>query len=210
MIHMKNKSDRFYFENFLDAANCCYDAAKYLEECLTHYDYANIKVMLEKMHAYEHAADTKRHAMSTALAKAFVTPIDREDLAVISGNIDDVADCVEEVLQHFYVNQVTQILPEAIEFAGRIVHCCELMRDVLTELANFKKPQKLHEMIINLNHMEEICDQLYLEATLKIRDYTSDVLTIISWREIYNQMENCADACEHVGDCVETIIMKNT
>ena len=36
------------------------------------------------------------------------------------------------------------------------------------------------------------------------------VLTILSWREIFDKLEACADACERVGDCIETIVMKNT
>lgn len=207
---MASKADRFYFENFIGAADCCCQAAKYLEECLKHYDYKNIEQMLEKMHILEHDADLKKHEMTAALAKAFVTPIDREDLAVISQNIDEVADCIEEVLQRFYVDQITTVTPEALEFAGRIVECCELMRDMLKELSNFKKPQKLHSMIIDLSHMEETCDGLYLEATRKVRDHCNDILDIISWREIYDHMENCADACEHVGDSIELIVMKNT
>lgn len=207
---MASKADRFYFDNFNGAANCCSQAANYLEECLKNYDYANIKQMLEKMHRFEHEADTVKHEMTEALAKAFVTPIDREDLAEISLNIDDVCDCIEEVLQRFYVDQIKVITPEAIEFAERIVSCCDLMKEMLVELPNFRKPQKLHEMIINLSHMEEVCDKLYLEATLRVREHCSDVLDIISWREIYDHMERCADACEHVGDSIEMIVMKNT
>ncbi len=204
------KSDRFYFENFTDAAHCCYEAALHLKDCLNRYSYANIDVMLDKMHALEHNADIKKHEMSAALAKAFVTPLDREDLAQISANIDEVADSIEEVLQQFYMDRIETIMPEAIEFAGHIVSCCDLMKQMLGELINFKKSNKLHEMIVNLNNMEEECDKLYLRATLKIPSFTNDVLTILYWREIFNHLEKCADACEHVGDCVDTIIMKNT
>ena len=49
-----------------------------------------------------------------------------------------------------------------------------------------------------------------MEATLKARKYSKDVLEIMSWREIYDHMEECADACEHVGDSIELIVMKNT
>ena len=204
------KSDRFYFENFIAAAECCGKAAADLQECLTNYDYANIKNMLENMHALEHAADGVKHEMTAALAKAFVTPIEREDLALISSNIDEVADCIEEVLQRIYVDRITVIMPEAIAFAGMIVECCEMMTKMLSELVNFKKPKKLHEMIIELSHKEEKCDELYLEATLKSADFSSDVLTVIYWREIFDKLEKCADACEHVGDSIETIVMKNT
>ena len=78
---MASKADRFYFENFIAAAEESCRAAEYLVECLTNYEPDAIGVMLEKMHAMEHAADKKKHEMSTSLAKAFVTPIDREVVA---------------------------------------------------------------------------------------------------------------------------------
>ena len=162
------------------------------------------------MHAIEHEADTKKHAMVEALAKAFVTPIDREDLAEISQNIDDVADAIEEVLQQFYVNETKSVMPEAITFAAEIVRCCELLCQLSKELSNFKKPQKLKELIVEINNHEGICDQLYLEAKLKVKQHTSDVLEILFWREIYDHLEACADACEHVSECVGTVVMKNT
>ena len=204
------KSDRFYFENFVAAADLCCSAAQYLQTCMTEYDPARVEQMLAKMHSIEHEADGKRHEMAAALAKAFVTPLDREDLAQISHDIDEVADCIEEVVQRFYVDRIESILPEAVEFAGRIVDGCKLMKEILQELANFKKPQKLHEMIIELNRQEGLCDELYLKATRSIPTYTGDVLTILFWREIYDKLEACADACEHVGDSIERIVMKNT
>lgn len=207
---MASKADRFYFENFIEAADCACKAADYLVECLSNYDLNNIKSMLEVMHEIEHRADGKKHEMSSALAKAFVTPIDREDLADISHNIDEVTDCIEEVLQQCYVWQVAAITPEAVEFAKRIVKCCTLMKNVLSEFENFKKPEKLHKMIVDLNHAEEECDAFYLEASLNAKDRCRDVMDIITWRRIYDRMENCADASEHVGDCVETVVMKNT
>ncbi len=204
------KGDRFYFENFAEAAELCCRAAQYLENCLTNYDSGNIKQMLQEMHSIEHEADGKRHEMAAALAKAFVTPLDREDLALISHDIDEVADCIEEVMQRFYVDRIESVFPEAIEFAGHIVESCKLIKGIVQELANFKKPQKLNELIIQLNHREEECDKLYLKATRNLRDHTDDVLTILFWREIYDKLEACADACEHVGDSIETVVMKNT
>ena len=203
------KSDRFYFENYAAAADCCGKAAAYLQECLTNYDYANIQTMLEKMHAIEHEADGVKHEMTAALAKAFVTPMEREDMAQISANIDEVADFIEEVLQRIYVNRIMTIMPEAVTFAAMIVECCDMMKEMLGELVNFKKPKKLHELIINLSHKEEECDKLYLEATLKAADFSDNVLEVIFWREVFEKLEKCADACEHVGDSIETIVMKN-
>ena len=204
------KADRFYYENFITAADCCSKSALYLQECLQNYDYANIREMLEKMHTLEHTADGVKHEMTSALAKAFVTPMDREDMAQISANIDEVADFIEEVLQRMYVNRITVVMPEAVAFAGMIVECCQMMKEMLEELPSFKRPKKLHEQIIALSRKEEECDQLYLEATMKSADFSTDPLTVMFWRDIFERLEKCADACEHVGDSIETIVMKNS
>ena len=204
------KADRFYYENFIAAADICCEAALYLETCMTHYEYSRIEEMLQKMHTIEHRGDGKRHEMQEALAKAFVTPLDREDLAQISHDIDNVTDSIEEILQRFYMDRIEKILPCAVEFATCIVDSCDLMKKILMELPNFKKPQKLKELIVELSHKEEACDKLYLTATRSIPDQTKDVLEIIGWREVLSKMEKCADACEHVGDVIETIVMKNT
>lgn len=207
---MAHNADRFYYENFIAAADCSCKAANYLIECLTNYNPSNIKTMLETMHKFEHAADEKKHEMSATLARAFVTPFDREDLAELSQNIDEVVDKVEEILQRFYVDEIQTVTPECLEFAKKIAGCCEQMKDMLMELANFKKPAKLHSLIIALGNTEEECDGFYLEATKKARKLSDNVLDIIAWRKIYDCMESCADACEHVADSVETIVMKNT
>lgn len=207
---MGSKADKFYFNNFLSATECCVEAAKYLEECFNNYDVNKLKDMIVKMHGFEHKADEVHHEMSAALAKAFVTPLDREDIAEISANIDEVADTIEEVLQRLYVDEVEEI-PEFFKvFANKIVECCELMRKVLEELPTFKKPKKLKEMILNLGALEEECDKLYLEGTLNIRKENSDVLLIVALRDTLYKMERCADACEHVCDTIEMIVMKNT
>ena len=207
---MGSKADKFYFNNFLSATECCVDAAKFLKECFDNYDVGNLKENIIKMHEFEHNADGVHHQMTEALAKAFVTPLDREDIAEISANIDEVADTIEEVLQRLYVDEV-KVIPEFFKvFADKIVECCELMKKVFEELPTFKKPKRLKEMILKLGALEEECDKLYLEGTLNIRKENEDVLLIIALRDTLYKMERCADACEHVCDTIELIVMKNT
>ena len=207
---MSGKADKFYFENFVQAADYACEAADYLAQCMSDYHSENIVEMLRRIHEIEHAGDNKKHEMSAALAKAFVTPVDREDLALLSQCIDDVSDVIEEVIQCFYMYRIKSVPPEAVEFVKKIIVCCTLMKNMLAEFINFKKPEKLHQMIVELNHMEEECDKLYLESNRSLTKHSDDIMEIVSWRDIYGKMENCADACEHVGDCVDTIVMKNT
>lgn len=204
------KGDKFYFENFSECASLAKKAANYLVECLENYDADKIDEMLEKMHTFEHSADIKKHEMNETLAKAFVTPVDREDLDMLSQQLDNVSDTIEEILQKFYIYNIKEINPAAIEFAKNLVKSCEMLVQIMDEFENFKKSKTMRSLIIACNDVEEDCDKLYLATMHNLTKDSSDVLTTMSWYKIFDCLEACADACEHVSECVGSIIMKNT
>ena len=204
------KGDKFYFENFVAITELSKKAANYLVECFENYDGKNIEKMLKEMHEIEHNADVKKHEMREALAKAFVTPVDREDLDMLSHQLDDVVDLIEEVLQKFYIYDITEMDAPAVDFAKNIVKSCEILGEIMNEFENFKKSKKIHSLIISLNDVEEECDKLYLSSMRALTKKSSDVLETVSWRKIYESLEACADACEHVSECIGSVIMKNT
>ena len=204
------KGDKFYFDNFAASAALSKEAAEYLVKCLENYESENIEQMMTEMHEIEHKADTKKHEVDAALAKAFVTPVDREDLDMLSHQLDDVTDKIEEVLQAFYMNNIKTVQPSAIEFAKNIVKACDMLCVLMAEFENFKRSKNIQQLIIDLNDVEEDCDKLYLKSIRTMSLEGADALTVIAWRDVYECLEACADACEHVSECIGTVIMKNT
>ncbi len=166
--------------------------------------------MLKEMHEIEHSADMKKHEMNQVLAKAFVTPVDREDLDMLSHNLDQVTDKIEEILQKFYIYNIQSVDLSVIDFAKKIVKSCNLLCELMEEFENFKRSKKIHSLIVALNDVEEECDSLYLESIRALTKDQSDVLKVVSFGKIYDCFESCADACEHVSECVGAVIMKNT
>ena len=204
------KGDKFYFENFVECANLAKKAANYLVGCLENYDADKIVTMLNEMHSFEHSADKKKHEMNEKLAKAFVTPVEREDLDMLSHQLDNVLDTLEEVLQKLYIYNIKTIEPAAVEYANNLVKGCDYLCDIMSEFENFKKSKKIRSLIVGCNDVEEECDKLYLETMHELTKKSTDALATIAWYKIYDCFEACADACEHVSECVGSIIMKNT
>lgn len=212
---MANKSNDVYFANYVAHADVAVKASEYLCKCVKDYRIEDIATMLVEMHEYEHKGDDLRHEMAAMLAKAFVTPLEREDMADLSQNIDSVVDTIEEVLQYIYMDCVESMTEDVIEFAAKINECCVLLKDLLVELPTFRKSSKIHELVIKINHAEEECDRLFLNANYRYRKNLNvadkkAALSIVTWREIYSALEACADAAEHAADTVEAIVMKNT
>lgn len=207
---MSKKQDSFYYENFSACAACACQAAHYLEEALKNFDPERLHSMLDELHQVEHAGDEKKHDLSNVLARAFITPIEREDIILLSQSIDEITDKIEDVMLRLYCNNIQSIRPDAIELGAVLIRCCEEVRMLLEEFPNFRRSKKLRDYIIHINTMEEQADRLFIDSMRQLHTSCTDPLTIISWREIYIYLEKCADACEHVADAVESVIMKNT
>ena len=169
-----------------------------------------LAAVLDELHRIEHDADKKKHEMMAVLVKAFITPIEREDIILLSQSIDEVTDKIEDVLIRIYINNVQQIRPEALAFIKVIIRCCEALKEVMEEFADFRKSKTLHGLIIEINALEEEGDRLFIESMRRLHAEVTDPIEIIAWREIYVYLEKCCDACEHVADVVESVIMKNT
>lgn len=207
---MAKKTDDFFFQNFVECADFSLQAAKMLKDSLIHFNPASIKELIDPLHNVEHAADMKKHEMKAALVKAFITPIEREDIMMLSQDIDDVTDCIEDVLLRIYINNVRSIREDAIPFADLIIKCCQTLRDTLTDFADFKKSKTLNQKLIEINTLEEEADRLFISSMHNLHSTCKDPLEVIAWREIYSYMEKCTDACEHVADIMEEVLLKNS
>ncbi len=207
---MSKKQDSFYFENFIACAEYACQAADLLKKILADFKPEEMEQRLDEIHAIEHAADEKKHQMTDRLAKAFITPIEREDMVVLSNRIDDMTDKIEEVFIRIYMNRITSIRPEAIQMLDIVIGCCKEVANLMGEFADFRHSKKLKEGIIHINTLEEEADSLFISSMRALHAEREDVFQVLAWREIFEFLEKCADACEHVADGVESVVMKNS
>ena len=208
---MSKKQDAFYFENFAACAGFACEAAELLLAVLEDFDPSALEKRLEEMHRIEHAADGRKHELLSVLTRAFITPIEREDILTLSQNIDEVVDQIEDVLLRIYCNNVCTVREDALPFAKMIIHCCEELYRLLEAIADFRKSSRLHDYIVRINTLEEEADRLFIGSMRRLHECCADdPVAVITWREVYIYLEKCADACEHAADTVESIVMKNS
>ena len=207
---MAKKKDSFYFETFCAHADLSLQAAKLLAEVMRNFDPAKIKEANDAMHKIEQAADEKKHEIHDALITAFVTPIEREDIAALSEGLDTVTDRIEGVLHRLYFDNILSIRPDSLELVGMIERVCTEMCALLAELPQFKRSKTLRQHVIAINDIEEEADHLYIQAMRNLHTSDEDFMQIFAWHEVYTFLEYCVDSCEHVADTVDSIVMKNS
>lgn len=207
---MSKKQDSFYFDNFIACGEYACQAANLLRDIFKDFHPEQMEEWLERMHSVEHMADDKKHQLTDMVAKAFITPIEREDIINLSHYIDDLTDKLEEVCIRLYINNVQTIRAEAIQMIDIIIQCCEEVQKLLKEFPAFRHSKKLKEHIIRINSLEEEADKHYIKNLRNIHTKSNDIYEVLAWREIYSYLEKCADACEHIADSVESVVMKNS
>ncbi len=207
---MFKKNEYNYYQKFVELVEYNCKAAELLCEIVYNFDPKKAESMLKSMHDIEHEADVQKHLMVNKLIKEFITPIDREDIINLSQEIDDVTDTVEDVLIMMHMYNVKSIRKGTIEFTDIIKRCCEALKQTFQEFHNFSRSKTIKSLIIEVNDLEEEGDRLFVKMMNELFASDDDAVEKLVWKSIYENLEKCCDACEHVANIVETTIMKNS
>ncbi|HOQ07343.1 MAG TPA: DUF47 family protein [Clostridiales bacterium] len=207
---MSRKKGETYFDTFVELVGYSCKAANLLKEILNNYNAEMLPQKMKEMHEIEHSGDQARHRMIKKLAREFITPIDREDIVALADTIDTVTDTIEDVLMRMYMFNIGKVNLHALKMTDVIVNCCNALKTALDEFCNFRKSTKLHDLVVEVNRLEEEGDALFMEATRKLYVECNDYRELAAWDTIYHYLEKCCDSCEDVADAIESVIMKNS
>lgn len=205
----RNKID--YFESYEELTALAIKEAEVLvEACDTFKDAKGLTDLMGRMHEYENAGDGINHDIFACAAVDFVPPFDREDIVDLAQALDNVLDYIDDVVGHMQIYAIATMPDHAKEFAALILKQCRALNETVVHLRNFKKSDRITQLIVDINSYEEEGDKLYRDATLRLHTVENDdVMHILVWSRIYERMEKCCDAAEHAANIISTIVMKS-
>jgi predicted phosphate transport protein (TIGR00153 family) len=194
-----------FFELFDHASRNVIKAASLLVAVLQDMD--NLEMISKEIRESEKEGDMMTHDIIKKLNKTFITPIDREDLHALATKIDDVIDMIWACVDRFTLFKLSVPTKEAIDMAKEILTTTEMMSKAVIALRD-KRYSFVQEYCIEINRLENRIDRLYRDALGRLFDEVKDPIAIIKWKEVYEYLENAADACEDVANILEAIVLK--
>ena len=209
MKKMSKKSGSLYFDNFKACMAISCEAAETLKRLLTDFDAESLPVALKIMHEIEHRGNAKKHELAEELLRAFITPIERDDIMALSQSIDKVTDHIEDIMIRFYITKTTEICRDALDYAELLLRCCRTSYFLLEEFANFKRSEKLRGLIVRIDQLEEEGNTMYVEFRRSLCENCTDLTQIMAWNEIFSHFKSVCAACGNVADTVEGIVIRN-
>ncbi len=201
-----------YFDAFTRQASFGLQAGEFLDSALNTYNRSTLSTDLERMHEIENAADRVNHDVKANLRRDFVTPLERDDIAQFSQDLDEVVDAIEDVLMTFYMYHVPQVTDDMLAMSTALQRSARSLLAAVEVLPRFKKAtEDILPVLISVNDAEEAGDRLFLAAMHDLhdpeRDYTP--VEMIAYGRVYERFENALDACEMAAARIEEIIMTN-
>ncbi len=157
----------------------------------------------------EHEADELAHQLFNKVAAMFVTPLDKEDLSALSSSLDNVTDAIEAAASRIQLYHLTEPRDEFAELTAVLVKVTEATREAIDGMTRKQNAKAFQQTFIEINRLENESDQLYRGALERLfAEPNPDVLLVIKWKEIFERIEMAVDACEDVGNVVETVVVK--
>lgn len=201
------KENRFFFLLHQSAVNIQAVAVK-LEDLMQNFE--NVPAKVQEIKDLEEFGDQIIHDITNSLHRTFVTPIDREDILALSGRLDDVVDAIDEAAQYTLEYKIEKPTEHARHLCTIIVKCADELEQALSLLAGGKsKLKEILPITVEINRLENEADKAASRAMGDLFT-NSDVIEILKWRDIYNDLEEATDRAEDAANVLEGIVLKNS
>jgi predicted phosphate transport protein (TIGR00153 family) len=169
---------------------------------------SDLKEFSGVMKEYENKGDTYIHELIVALNKAFITPIEREDILQLAMRMDDVLDGLEQWAARLEMYSTAHVDEYMAKFFIPIHQSTIEIAKAVNLLTN-KRLLAIRPHAIQIKDYESTCDELLRASIKNLFVVEKDPIKIIQLKELYEMLEEIADSCEDVANTLETIIMRN-
>jgi len=170
-------------------------------------DFEHLGHRAERMRELEHQGDFFTHQVMNQLQQSFVTPLDREDLAMLVQRMDDVVDHIDAAVTALSDYGIEQPTGSAREMAEVIRKAGGALQEAMVHIRHAELRDVL-PITVEINRLENHGDQVFRAAMRELFRDGQDVRDIIKWREVYDELEAACDSVEDVANVMEGVVLK--
>ncbi len=171
-------------------------------------NYEDVPKKVARITELEHYGDAITHQIMRQLHRSFLTPIDREDIALLAERLDSVMDFIEDAANSMLLYRIEKPTKRARELAVILVAVSKELGAALPLLRRHSKMKEILNHCVEINRLENEADAVTRLGLAELFEGAS-LAEVIKWREIYEHMENAVDRGEDVANVLEGVVLKN-
>jgi len=171
-------------------------------------NYTDVEAKAKELKDAESHGDVITHEVMQRLHRTFVTPIDREDIALLAQSLDDMMDFIEAAGRTAFLYRITKPTARSQELTIIISKVAKKLNEVMPCLRHHDQFPQILEECVEINSLENEADDIHHSAQTELFEHCTDPCRIIKWREIYQHLEDATDRGEDVANVLEGIVLK--
>ncbi|MEW5820888.1 MAG: DUF47 family protein [Cyanobacteriota bacterium] len=198
--------EKIFYELFQKGAQVSFEIAqtynKILKEGLS-------EQKLEEITDLKHKAVLIDKETLLKLGSTFITPIDREDIQLISSLLKKISKRTVRACINLRVYRFDVPTEHMISQSQTLI---EATTELVNLLTKFKETHEINAIAEINNRMDEIettGDKILYLAMDELFSGNHDALTVIKLRDIYKNIENALDSCFSVSDTLLNVVIKH-
>ena len=167
------------------------------------------KTSFEKLSTIEHEIDELRRIVFEELTRGNLRSKDREDIMHLVKRLDQMADHVKDasraVILLLEAKVPKEMWKQFVETAKELVVCATTLRKAIEQLGI--NPEKAMKLAKQIDEIEGKVDEKYLISKAMLLKYSkeTDAATILLLKDLIEEMEHVADACDDTADYVRIL-----
>lgn len=200
---------RHFFALLEEVAAKIEAAAAVFSELAMANSHQELEAIAARIKPIETEADHLCHKIYEELDRTFVTPIDREDLAVLTKVLDDVIDDMEHSATFaalYRFDGLTEPMRQLVRITAKAA--CELAKAVGT-LRKFVDPESIRPTAIAVHTLENEADVVFRAAVTTLFTNGIAPAEMIRQKDMLESLENGVDRCEDAMDVIRSVVVKN-
>lgn len=170
---------------------------------------ATVEQIRKEVQELEHQADALVQQLEDALARTFVTPLDREDLHLLGSELDDVIDLTNLAARACELYGVQRPTEAMIQLMELLVKCTEVVEVAVPKLRAHQYTQLIEDGRV-IRGLEKQADQVFRKAVSQLfHDDGVDAKTLVKHKEVLEDIERAVDRCDELADTLSNIAVKH-
>ncbi len=204
MVRLIPRDEKFY-ELFDEQSKLIVRAAGLLHELFT--DPTRLDEWVASIKQVEHEADNVTREVVNRLNRAFVTPLDREDILHLASRLDSVIDLIDGTARRAAQFRINGTREEAGTLSALLL---DMSEQVAQAVAAMKRPKAMEHHTRRIKELEEEGDGVYHAAMGRLFAGQPDPLEVIKWKELFDTLEDSLDRCDDVSNLLKAISLKHS
>lgn len=212
-----SRKDTEFFDLFSQNAKYFHLGAILLDEIIK--DPNKSVERIDEILGLESSADKVNERIIEKLNLSFITPIDREDIYSLAGELATGVDMLHDALQRIIMYRAGHATDKSKAMTGLLVDSTRELVHAFQMMADMKTNQRaMLDAVHKIDKYEDKGDVIYREDISVLFDITEEaarqhgaskaVIHLIKWKDILEDIEQSLDHCKKIGDMIRGAVMK--